>query len=72
MKRFIILPIVIQFVFFNYLYAQGSSGETAKFEYRSLIDMPTAGILEKGFVGITTDVLPDGVLIAKMEVGLSS
>jgi hypothetical protein len=32
--------------------------------------MPTAGILEKGFVGITTDVLPDGVLIAKMEVGV--
>jgi len=50
--------------------AQGSAGEKAKFEYRSLIDMQTAGILEKGFVGITNDVLPEGVLILKMEVGV--
>lgn len=54
----------------NYLNAQGSAGEGAKYEYRSLIDMATAGILEKGFVGVTTDVLPDGVVIMKMEVGV--
>ncbi len=54
----------------NYLYAQGSAGEGAKYEYRSLIDMSTAGILEKGFVGVTSDILPDGVVIMKMEVGV--
>jgi hypothetical protein len=32
--------------------------------------MPTAGILEKGFVGATTDVLPSGALIAILEVGV--
>jgi hypothetical protein len=52
------------------IFAQGTAGEGAKFEYRSLIDMPTAGILDKGFVGVTADVLPYGVLITKLEVGV--
>lgn len=52
------------------IYSQGSAGQDAKFEYRSLIDMPTAGILEKGYVGETTDILPNGVVIAKLEVGV--
>lgn len=51
-------------------FAQGTSGETAKYEYRSLIDMPSAGILEKGFVGATADVLPGGVVVGKLEVGV--
>jgi hypothetical protein len=52
------------------LLAQGSSGTDAKFEYRSLVDMPTAGIVEKGFVGIVFDVMPMGVLLTKIEVGV--
>jgi hypothetical protein len=52
------------------LYSQGTAGAEARYEYRSLIDMQTAGILEKGFVGVTTDVMPEGVLIAKLEVGV--
>jgi len=51
-------------------FAQGTAGEGAKYEYRSLVDMPTAGILEKGFVGTTTDILPAGVVIARLEVGV--
>lgn len=51
-------------------FAQGTSGESAKYEYRYLVDMPTAGLLEKGFVGILTDILPSGVMIAYMEVGV--
>ena len=50
--------------------AQGTSGESAKYEYRYLIDMPTAGLLEKGFVGIMSDILPSGVMIEYMEVGV--
>jgi hypothetical protein len=52
------------------LLAQGTAGTGAKFEYRSLIDMPTAGILQKGYVGVTSDVLPGGLLIEKLEVGV--
>ncbi|MFH1195993.1 MAG: hypothetical protein V1720_09785 [bacterium] len=49
--------------------AQGTAGTEAKYEYRNLIDLPTAGILEKGFVGVSTDVLPFGTVISKIEVG---
>ena len=52
------------------VFSQGSSGKDAKFEYRSLVDLPTAGVLEKGFVGVTIDVLPAGVVVSKMEVGV--
>lgn len=50
--------------------AQGSAGTNAKFEYRSLVDLPSAGILEKGYVGVSMDVLPAGVVISKIEVGV--
>lgn len=49
---------------------QGSSGSDAKFEYRSLVDMPTAGVLERGFSSITMEALPFGVVITKLEVGI--
>jgi hypothetical protein len=61
--------ILIIFLTTN-LFAQGTSGTNAKFEYRYLVDMPTAGILEKGYVGITMDVMPLGVVMSKMEVGV--
>ena len=51
-------------------FAQGTAGTNAKYEYRYLIDMPTAGILQKGYVGVTSDVLPEGVLIERLEVGV--
>ena len=50
--------------------AQGTGGSNAKFESRYLIDLPTAGILEKGFVGISMDFMPAGVVIPKIEVGV--
>ncbi len=55
---------------FSFTFAQGTAGTNAKYEYRSLIDLPTAGILEKGFVGVSADVMPYGVVISKIEVGV--
>ena len=52
------------------IYSQGTAGTNAKFEYRSLIDLPSAGILEKGYVGVSLDVLPLGVVMSKIEVGV--
>lgn len=69
MKK-ICFVFLISFLFTSIILGQGTAGVGAKFEYRSLIDMPTAGILEKGFVGVTTDVMPNGVLIEKLEVGV--
>lgn len=62
--------LVIFFTLIGFSFAQGTAGTDAKYEYRSLIDIPTAGILEKGFVGVSADVLPFGVVISKIEVGV--
>ena len=51
-------------------FSQGTAGDKAKYEYRYLIDMPTAGVLERGVVGVTTEILPAGVLIAVIEAGV--
>jgi hypothetical protein len=50
--------------------AQGTAGESAKYQYRFLIDMPTAGVLDKGLVSIGTEYLPYGVVIGRLEVGV--
>jgi len=66
-------PILISFIFIAFsfqIFAQGTGGTNAKFEYRRLIDLPTAGILEKGFAGVTMDVMPLGVVITRIEVGV--
>ncbi len=67
MKRFF---VVILILVYSYSYAQGTAGTDANYEYRYLIDVPSTGILEKGFVGVTTDVMPIGVIITKIEVGV--
>lgn len=51
-------------------FCQGTAGEGAKHQYRFLIDMPTAGILDKGLVSLNTEYLPYGVMIARLEVGV--
>ncbi len=61
---------VIMILSVSGIYAQGTSGTDAKYEYRNLIDLPTAGIVEKGFVGVSIDVMPLGVVVSKIEVGV--
>ena len=68
-KAFLYFALML-FSSYPRLYAQGTAGESAKYEYRYLIDMPTAGVLEKGFVGVTSDIMPDGVFITYLEVGI--
>ena len=69
MKRTLITLVLILLITCT-AFAQGTAGESAKYEYRYLIDMPTAGVLEKGFVGVMSDILPSGVMIEYMEVGV--
>jgi len=69
MKKIISLFIVF-ILTSGLVFSQGSAGTNAKFEYRSLIDMQTAGVLEKGYVGVGIDVMPMGVLITGIEVGV--
>ncbi len=65
-----ILILIILLVFSTNFLAQGTAGEQAKYQYRFLIDMPTAGILDKGLVSVVTEYLPLGVVIARLEVGV--
>ncbi|KAF0153606.1 MAG: hypothetical protein FD143_138 [Ignavibacteria bacterium] len=51
-------------------FAQGTSGTSAKYEYRYLIDMPTTGVMNKGFAGISMEAMPFGVFITKIELGV--
>lgn len=51
-------------------YGQGTSGSDAKYEYRNLIDFPTAGILQKGQAAVSMNLLPFGSLMTKVEVGV--
>lgn len=69
MKNLLVSSFLLFIISFPIL-SQGTAGIEAKYEYRSLIDMQTAGILEKGFVGVTSDILPNGVLIARIEAGV--
>jgi hypothetical protein len=68
--KYIIKTILVICIFCSTSFSQGSAGDKAEYEYRYLIDMPTAGILQKGFVGVTSDILPNGVLIAAIEAGV--
>ncbi|MBU0474168.1 MAG: hypothetical protein KKF62_08385 [Bacteroidetes bacterium] len=66
----IVKLLIISVFFSTIIFAQGTAGTNAKFEYRSLIDIQTAGILEKGYVGVGIDVMPKGVVISGIEVGV--
>lgn len=69
MKKSILILIILLSINTDFL-AQGTAGEQAKYQYRFLIDMPTAGILDKGLVSVVTEYLPLGVVIARLEVGV--
>lgn len=69
MKKILML-LFLSLIASPMFFAQGTAGSSAKYEYRYLIDMPTAGILNKGYVGSTTNVMPYGVVIQRLEVGV--
>jgi hypothetical protein len=50
--------------------AQNTTGTDAMEEYRYLIDMPTAGVLNKSFVSVTNNILPGGIVISRIEAGV--
>jgi len=68
MKRKITSLII--FFITTIAFAQGTGGTNAKYEERSLIDLPTAGIINKGYSAVSMDIMPDGVVISKIEVGI--
>lgn len=62
----IILVLLINFP----VIPQYMAGEKLDFEPRFLIDMPTAGVLKRGFVSVGSDLMPGGVLLTRLDVGV--
>ncbi len=67
MKRIAIIFLV---ALTSLAFAQGTAGSSAKFEYRKLIDMQTAGVLERGYVSVSSNLMPYGIMTFAMEVGV--
>lgn len=65
-----ILTIYLVFLTVVSLVAQGTSGSSAKYEYRYLIDMPTTGVINRGFAALSMEAMPYGVLMTKIELGV--
>jgi hypothetical protein len=52
------------------LLAQGSAGSKGKAEPRILVDMPTAGLLDRGSVAVDVDFYQEGGVQAGLSVGV--
>jgi hypothetical protein len=50
--------------------AQGSAGSGAKFEPRYIVDLPTAGMLDRGGLAADMEFYQDGGLLAGMSYGV--
>ena len=69
MKRYVLL--LFFFLFMQAITsAQGSAGTEAAIEIPNLIDMPTAGVLEKGKVGVSFYLMPAGVFLTRIDAGV--
>jgi hypothetical protein len=64
------LLFVIMFGLSTAVYAQGSAGSGGKFEPRFLVDMPTAGMQDKGTFAFDADFYQEGGLLLGFSVGV--
>lgn len=64
--------VIVLLVIFNTItvLAQGSAGAKSNIEPRTLVDFNTAGLLSRGMFAISTEHLPEGVFILKIDVGI--
>jgi len=51
-------------------FAQGSAGSSSNIEPRSLIDTPTAGLLDRGAFGLDIDFYQDGGVLLNLSAGV--
>lgn len=71
MKNLKLINIILLLILANYpLFSQGSAGEKYKIESRNVIDMHTAGIIKRGDFSVITEYMGNGVVIAKIDIGL--
>ncbi|HEX9657138.1 MAG TPA: hypothetical protein VGB89_09545 [Bacteroidota bacterium] len=61
--------LLLSFVFYTSLLGQGSAGSSGNLEPRTIVDMPTAGMLASGSYGLDFDFFQDGGLLLNFSVG---
>lgn len=61
---------IFAFLFMSMVFAQGNAGEEATSEYRYLIDVPAAGVVDKGYFSMHQQLMPDGLLVSHLDVGI--
>ena len=65
--RILIFIILLNIFYINYGFAQGTAGEKAMYESRYIVDMPTAGIIEKGAFAIYSTAFANGGILLELE-----
>ncbi len=66
----VVLTAVVLLLAAAPLAAQGSAGTKGKAEPRFLVDMPTAGMLEKGTFAVDVDFYQEGGVLAALSAGI--
>jgi len=64
------LILLILFFFTSPLQAQGSAGTKGNAEPRFIVDMPTAGMLEKGSFAVDVDFFQEGGVLGALSAGI--
>ncbi|MES2766273.1 MAG: hypothetical protein V4642_10410 [Bacteroidota bacterium] len=67
--KYILLLTLTLFSFKN-SYAQGSAGSRATIESRTIVDMPTAGVIAKGKISAYTHAFENGGIMAEVSYGV--
>lgn len=67
---FLLSILILLFLPFYTLVAQGNSGDKADQELLRLIDLNTAGVLNGGDYDFSINILPKGLLIGEINVGI--
>ena len=64
--------ILFVFLLGNNLYSQHSVGSKADQEMRTLVNLPTAGLLKGGNAALEIEILPQGLLLTKLEIAVTN
>ncbi len=67
---FFYLLLLISVVNSNLLFSSSISGSDSKFEPRTIVDMPTAGVLSKGHYSINGNTFPNGGVSLNFTAGI--
>lgn len=65
-----LLALLVTLILFSPLKAQSSAGDAANMQALYLIDMPIAGVVDLGYVSLASDLMPNGLVLGRIDVGV--